>query len=76
MPFSMDDDDLDEEFVFLLQLMLAEQNAGARFQDELVAYAGLVCYGLVEAHMLRVSRRSLRRLYLTRADMCLRKHGR
>ena len=51
----MDDDDLDEEFVFLLQRMLAEQ-AGADFQDELVAYAGLVCYGLEEAHRLRVSR--------------------
>jgi hypothetical protein len=39
----MNGDDLDEEFIFLLQLMLAEQKAGAHFQDELVAYAGLVC---------------------------------
>ena len=60
-------DELDDEFVFL-QLILAEQNAGSRFQDEIVAYAALVCYGLNEAHRLRVSRRSLQRLYLTRAD--------
>lgn len=40
----MDTDDLDEEFVFLLQLMLAEQKAGTHFQDEIVACAGLVCY--------------------------------
>ena len=45
------------------------QKAGADFQDELVTYAGLVCYGLEESHRLRVSRRSLRRLYLTRADL-------
>ena len=56
----MDNDDLlDEEFVFLLQLMLAEQKAGTHFQDDMVAYAGLVCYGLEEAHRLRVSRQSL-----------------
>jgi len=55
----MDDNDLDNKFVFLLQLMLAEQHAGAHFQDELVAYAGLVCYGLEEAHRLRVLRQSL-----------------
>jgi hypothetical protein len=65
----MDNNDLDDEFVFLLQLMLAEQHAGAHFQDELVAYAGLVCYGLKEAHRLRVSRRSLQQLYLTCTDL-------
>ena len=62
-------DELDDEFVFL-QLILAEQNAaGSHFQDEIVVYAALVCYGLNEAHRLRVSRRSLQRLYLTRADL-------
>ena len=65
----MDDNDSDEDFVFLLQLMLAEQEAEAAFEDELLASAGLVCYGLEEAHQLRVSRRSLRRLYLTRTDL-------
>ena len=34
----MDNDDLDEEFIFLLQLMLAEQNAGTHFQDEISIY--------------------------------------
>jgi hypothetical protein len=62
-------DDLDEEFVFLLQLMLAEQNAGTHFEDEILAYAGLVCYGLEEAHRLRVLRQSLQRLYLTYGDL-------
>ena len=61
----MDDED---EFVLLLQLMLAEQQ-GDEFEDELLACVGLVCYGLEEARQLSVSRRSLQRLYLTRADL-------
>jgi hypothetical protein len=61
----MDDED---EFVLLLQLMLAEQQ-GDEFEDELLACVGLVCYGLEEAHQLSVLRRSLQRLYLTRADL-------
>jgi hypothetical protein len=65
----MDDSDDDEEFFLLLQLMLAEQEAEAGFQDELLACIGLVCYGVEEAQRLRVSRRSLQRLYLTRPDL-------
>lgn len=61
----MDDED---EFVLLLQLMLAEQQ-GDEFEDELLACVGLVCYGLEEARQLSVLRRSLQRLYLTRADL-------
>jgi len=41
----MDDED---EFVLLLQLMLAEQQ-GDEFEDELLACVGLVCYGPEEA---------------------------
>ena len=36
--------------------MLAEQKTGAHYQDKIVAYAVLVCFGLKEAHRLRVSR--------------------
>ena len=61
----MDDED---EFVHLLQLMLAEQQ-GDELEDELLACVGLVCYGLEEAQQLSVLRRSLQRLYLTRADL-------
>jgi hypothetical protein len=61
----MDDED---EFVLLLQLMLANQQ-GDEFEDELLACVGLVCYGLEEAWQLSISRRSLQCLYLTRADL-------
>ena len=46
----MDDDSDLEEFLHMLQLMLAEQE-GDNFEDELlvVACIGLVCYGLEEA---------------------------
>lgn len=55
----MDDED---EFVHLLQLMLAEQQ-GDEFEDELrvLACIGLVCYGLEEARHLSVLRRSSQR---------------
>ena len=61
----MDDED---EFVLLLQLMLAEQQ-GDEFEDELLACVGLVCYGLEEAQQLSVLRHSLQHLYLTCADL-------
>jgi hypothetical protein len=63
----MDDED---EFVHLLQLMLAEQQ-GDEFEDELelLACIGLVCYGLEEARHHSILRRSSQRLYLTRSDL-------
>ena len=63
----MDDED---EFVLLLQLMLAEQQ-GDEFEDGLLGLAcasvGLVRVwnGLEEARRLSISRRSSQRLYLT-----------
>jgi hypothetical protein len=64
----MDDED---DFVHLLQLMLAEQQRDDEMEDELllVACVGLVCYGLEEARRLSTWRRSLQRLYLIRSDL-------
>ena len=61
----MDDD---EDFVHLLQLMLAEQQ-GDELEDEVLASVGLVCYGLEEARRLSNLRRSLQRIYLIRSDL-------
>ena len=61
----MDDED---DFVYLLQLMLAEQQ-GDELEDELLACVGLVCYGLEEAQQLSILRHSFQRLYLIRSDL-------
>jgi hypothetical protein len=60
--------DNEDEFMHLLQFMLAEQQED-EFEDELSACVGLVCYGLEEARQLSISRCSLQRLYLTRSDL-------
>ena len=62
------DDDLEGEFVHLLQSMLAGEQQD-EFEDELLACVGLVCYGLEEARHNSVLRRSSQRLYLTRPDL-------
>jgi hypothetical protein len=52
-------DNNNNKFALLLQLILAEQEGKAGFQDELLACVGLVCYGLREANRLKILRRSL-----------------
>ena len=63
------DDDSEDEFVHLLQLMLVGEQQPDEFEDELLACVGLVCYGLEEARHNSVLRRSSQRLYLTRPDL-------
>ena len=63
------DDDSEDEFMHLLQLMLAGEQQGDEFEDELLACVGLVCYGLEEARHNSVLRRSSQRLHLTRPDL-------
>ena len=51
------DDDSEDEFVHLLQLMLVGEQQPDEFEDELLACVGLVCYGLEEAQHNSVLRR-------------------
>ena len=62
------DDNSEDEFVNLLQLKVASEQQGDKFEDELLAYVGLVCYGLEEAQQNSILRCSSQHLYLTRPD--------